>query len=177
MAVLKVAVSEADHIQGPAGAEITLVEYGDYECPHCGRAYPIVKGLQRHFGKRLQFVFRNFPLGELHPHAEGAAEATEFCGSQGKFWEMHDLIYENQERLSGPLYLELAQKIGVAPAALRASLEKREFLARVRADFTGGVRSGVNGTPTFFINGQRHDDAFDYEELAAAIEGASRAKP
>ena len=95
---------------------------------------------------------------------------------KGKFWEMHDLIYENQERLSGPLYLELAQKIGLAPAALRASLEKREFLARVRADFTGGVRSGVNGTPTFFINGQRHDNAFDYEDLVAAIEGASPVK-
>jgi protein-disulfide isomerase len=176
MAVLKVAVSEADHIQGPADAEVTLVEYGDYECPHCGRAYPIVKRVQKHFGKRLRFVFRNFPLGEMHPHAEGAAEAAEFCGAQGKFWEMHDLIYENQERLSGPLYLELAQKIGVTPAALRASLEKREFLARVRADFTGGVRSGVNGTPTFFINGQRHDNAFDYEDLVAAIEDASPVK-
>jgi len=90
---------------------------------------------------------------------------------------MHDLIYENQERLSGPLYQELAQKIGVAPAALRASLENREFLARVRADFTGGVRSGVNGTPTFFINSQRHDDAFDYEVLVAAIENAPPIRP
>jgi len=173
MSVLKVAVSEADHIQGAANAEITLVEYGDYECPYCGRAYPIVKRVQKHFGKRLRLVFRNFPLGEMHPHAEGAAEAAEFCGAQGKFWEMHDLLYENQERLSGPLYLELAQKIGVAPAVLRASLEKREFLPRVKADFTGGVRSGVNGTPTFFINGQRHDGAFDYEDLVAAIENAS----
>jgi protein-disulfide isomerase len=123
----------------------------------------------------MRFVFRNFPLGEMHPHAEGAAEAAEFCGSQGKFWEMHDLLFENQERLSGPLYLELAQKIGVAPAALRASLEKREFLPRVKADFTGGVRSGVNGTPTFFINGQRHDGAFDYEDLVEAINAAEPA--
>jgi protein-disulfide isomerase len=175
MAALKVAVSDADHVQGPANAEFTLVEYGDYECPHCGRAYPIVKRVQRHFGMRLRFVFRNFPLGEMHPHAEGAAEAAEFCGSQGKFWEMHDLLFENQEGLSGPLYLELAQKIGVAPAALRASLEKREFLPRVKADFTGGVRSGVNGTPTFFINGQRHDGAFDYEDLIEAINAAAPA--
>jgi len=173
MAALKVAVSDADHVQGPANAEITLVEYGDYECPHCGRAYPNVKRVQQHFGKRLRFVFRNFPLSEMHPHAEGAAEAAEFCGSQGKFWEMHDLIFENQERLSGPLYLELGQKIGVAPAALRASLEKREFLPRVKADFTGGVRSGVNGTPTFFINGQRHDGAFDYEDLVEAINASA----
>ncbi len=175
MAALKVAVSDADHAQGPANAEITLVEYGDYECPYCGRAYPIVKRVQKHFEKRLRFVFRNFPLGEMHPHAEGAAEAAEFCGSQGKFWEMHDLLYENQESLTGPLYLELAQKIGVAPAALRASLEKREFLARVKADFTGGVRSGVNGTPTFFINGQRHDGAFDFEDLVEAIDAAAPA--
>ncbi len=175
MAALKVAVSDSDHAQGPANAEITLVEYGDYECPYCGRAYPIVKRVQKHFEKRLRFVFRNFPLGEMHPHAEGAAEAAEFCGSQGKFWEMHDLLYENQESLTGPLYLELAQKIGVAPAALRASLEKREFLARVKADFTGGVRSGVNGTPTFFINGQRHDGAFDFEDLVEAIDAAAPA--
>jgi protein-disulfide isomerase len=175
MAALKVAVSEADHVQGPANAEITLVEYGDYECPHCGRAHPIVKRVQKHFGKRLRFVFRNFPLAEMHPHAEGAAEAAEFCGSQGKFWEMHDLLFENQERLSGPLYLELAQKIEVAPAALRASLEKREFLTRVKADFTGGVRSGVNGTPTFFINGLRHDGAFDYEDLVEALDAAAAA--
>jgi len=175
MAALKVAVSDADHVQDPANVGITLVEYGDYECPHCGRAYPIVKRVQKHFGKRMRFVFRNFPLGEMHPHAEGAAEAAEFCGSQGKFWEKHDLLLENQERLSGPLYLELAQKIGVAPAALRASLEKREFLPRVKADFTGGVRSGVNGTPTFFINGQRHDGAFDYEDLVEAINAAEPA--
>ncbi len=101
---LRVPVSAQDHMQGAATATCTLVEYGDYECPHCGRAYPIVKRVQKHFGKRLRFVFRNFPLGEMHPHAESAAESAEFAGSKNKFWEMHDLLFENQENLSGILY-------------------------------------------------------------------------
>jgi protein-disulfide isomerase len=181
MSQLKIPVTSQDHAQGDANAPVTLVEYGDYECPHCGSAYPIVKRVQRHFGKRLRFVFRNFPLGEVHPHAEGAAEAAEFAGASGKFWEMHDQLFENQERLSGSLYLELAGDLNLDPAALRHSMEAREFSARVRADFSGGVRSGVNGTPTFFINGRRHDAPFDYEGLALAIDrelsqGAKAAK-
>ena len=150
----------------------TLVEYGDYECPHCGHAYPIVKRIQKHFGKRLRFVFRNFPLNEMHPHAESAAESAEFAGAHGKFWEMHDLLFENQDRLGGDLYLELAQELQLAPAELHLALEERKYRAKVRADFTGGVRSGVNGTPTFFINGQRHDGPFEYEDLLEAIEEA-----
>ena len=169
---LKVAVGEKDHIQGDANAKCTLVEYGDYECPHCGRAYPIVKRVQKHFGKRLRFVFRNFPLNESHPHAESAAETAEFAGTKGKFWEMHDLLFENQEQLSGALFLKLGSELGLAPQELRGALEKREFAAHVTNDFTGGVRSGVNGTPTFFINGERHDGSFDFEELIAAIENA-----
>lgn len=172
MSPLKTPVGPADHIQGDALAPCTLVEYGDYECPHCGRAYPIVKRIQKHFGKRLRFVFRNFPLAEMHPHAESAAETTEFAATHDKFWEMHDALFENQERLGGALYLELAQELNLAPKDLRATLEKREFFAKVRADFSGGVHSGVNGTPTFFINGQRHDASFEYADLLAAIESA-----
>ena len=172
MSTLKVAVSPADHIQGDEHAGCTLVEYGDYECPHCGHAYPIVKLIQKHFGKRLRFVFRNFPLNESHPHAESAAESAEFAGAHGKFWEMHDLLFENQDRLSGDLYLELAQQLQLAPEDLQRALEEGKYRARVRADFTGGVRSGVNGTPTFFINGQRHDGPFEYEDLMGAIEEA-----
>ena len=172
MSTLKVLVSPSDHVQGDAGAACTLVEYGDYECPHCGHAYPIVKLIQKHFGKRLRFVFRNFPLNESHPHAESAAESAEFAGAHGKFWEMHDLLFENQDRLSGDLYLELAQELQLAPADLQRALEERKYRARVRADFSGGVRSGVNGTPTFFINGQRHDGPFEYEDLMGAIEEA-----
>ena len=174
MATLKIPITSADHCQGPESAEVTLTEYGDYECPHCGRAYPIVKRVQRHFGKRLRFVFRNFPLGEMHPHAEAAAETAEFAGAHGKFWEMHDLLFENQERLSVQLFLELAQELELPATALRQALEVGEFKARVRGDFTGGVRSGVNGTPTFFINGRRHDGPFDFESLVTAMEAAMR---
>lgn len=172
MSTLKVSVGPSDHIQGDADAGCTLVEYGDYECPHCGRAYPVVKRIQKHFVKRLRFVFRNFPLNEMHPHAESAAESAEFAGARGKFWEMHDLLFENQDRLSGELYLELAQELEIDPAELRVALEEEKYQARVRTDFTGGVRSGVNGTPTFFINGRRHDGPFEYEYLVEAIEEA-----
>jgi protein-disulfide isomerase len=159
-------------MQGSADAKYTLVEYGDYECPHCGHAYPIVKRVQKHFGKKLRFVFRNFPLAEMHPHAESAGETAEYAGAHGKFWEMHDGLFENQEQLGGALYLKLAQQLGLPPQELRAAVEKREYLARVKNDFTGGVRSGVNGTPTFFINGKRHDASFEYEDLVEAIEAA-----
>jgi protein-disulfide isomerase len=169
---LRVAVGDQDHIQGSPEAKCTLVEYGDYECPHCGRAHPIVKRVQKHFGKKLRFVFRNFPLAELHPHAESAAETAEYAGAQGKFWEMHDGLFENQQQLGGALYLKLAQRMGLPPQELRAAVESREYLARVKEDFSGGVRSGVNGTPTFFINGKRHDASFEYQDLVGAIERA-----
>jgi protein-disulfide isomerase len=170
MTTLKVPIGEGDHVQGGATAPCTLVEYGDFECPYCGAAYPIVKRVQKHFGKRLRFVFRNFPLAEMHPHAEFAAETAEFAAAHGKFWEMHDLLYENQTRMGGPLFEELAKSLKLSPVDLLASLQKREFLPRVRADFSGGARSGVNGTPTFFINGQRHDASYEYADMVAAIE-------
>jgi len=170
MATLKVLVTGEDHAQGPEDADVTLVEYGDYECPHCGRAYPIVKQVQKHFGKRLRFVFRNFPLSEMHPHAEAAAEVAEFAGAQGKFWEMHDRLFENQERLGEALFLDLDKELKLSATAMRQALAQKTFEARVRADFTGGVRSGVNGTPTFFINGQRHNGSFDFDALVSAVQ-------
>jgi protein-disulfide isomerase len=170
MAKLRTAITAEDHIQGPEDAEVTLVEYGDYECPHCGRAYSIIKRVQKHFGQRLRFVFRHFPLSEMHPHAESAAEVAEFAGAQGKFWEIHDLLFENQERLSEPLYLELAEELSLPTEELRQALEEGKYKSRVRADFSSGVRSGVNGTPTFFINEERHDGLFDYETLLLAIQ-------
>jgi len=176
MSTLKFPVGSADHIQGEETAPVTLVEYGDYECPHCGRAYSIVKRVQKHFGKQLRFVFRNFPLSEMHPNAEFAAELSEFAAAHGKFWEMHDLLFENQNRLGGELFAELAKKLQLPSADLVGALQKHEYAAKVKADFSGGVRSGVNGTPTFFINGQRHDAPFDYEDLVAAIEAALPAK-
>jgi protein-disulfide isomerase len=170
MAELKIPVTPKDHIQGDENAPAILVEYGDYQCPHCGHAYPIVKRVQKHFGKKLGFVFRNFPLNEIHPSAESAAESAEFAGANGKFWEMHDGIFENQNSLSIPMLLELAETVGLSSAGLQDALTSREFTARVKSDFIGGARSGVNGTPTFFINGQRFDAPPEYEVLVAAIE-------
>ena len=175
MSELKVPVSVSDHVQGDENAPITLVEYGDYQCPYCGAAYPIVKRVQKHFGKKIRFVFRNFPLVQSHPMAQSAAEAAEFAAAHGKFWEMHDAIYENQRSLSVEFLVELAEGLGLSGAALAKSLESQEYAEKVRADFMSGVRSGVNGTPTFFINGHRHDAAFDYEDLVEGIEGRSAA--
>ncbi len=171
MSKLSLPVTEKDHRQGDPEAPCVLVEYGDYQCPSCGQAYPIVKRVQKHFGKRLLFVFRNFPLSQMHPYAEPAAEAAEFADAHKKFWEMHDLLYENQDRLDDALLFELAQSLHLDPEKLRQALASKEFEPHVRIDFRGGVRSGVNGTPTFFINGQRHDGAYDYASLTEAIEG------
>jgi protein-disulfide isomerase len=169
MTKLSVAVSAKDHIQGDPKAPVTLVEYGDYQCPSCGQAYPIVKRLQKHFGKRLAFVFRNFPLSQIHQYAEPAAETAEYAGIHHKFWEMHDLLYENQGSLDDGLFLELSQQLNLDIDKLTQALESKQFEPRVKADFSGGVRSGVNGTPTFFINGQRHDGSYDYESMVEAI--------
>jgi len=171
---LKPPVGERDHAQGPADARVTLVEYGDYECPHCGRAYPIVKAVQRHFGPRLRFVFRNFPLTEAHPHAALAAAAAETAADHGKFWEMHDLLFEHQDRLEAPDLVQYASRLGIRSEGFLDAIRSEEKAKRVRADFMSGARSGVNGTPTFFINGVRHDEAWDYADLVAAIEASMR---
>jgi protein-disulfide isomerase len=170
MSKLSIPVTEKDHRQGNPDARCTLVEYGDYECPYCGQAYPVVKHLQKHFGDELQFVFRNFPLGELHPHAEHAAETAEFAAANGHFWEIHDLLYENQENLDDDSLLKLANKLHLSGDKLLEALEAGMYRSQVKADFSGGVRSGVNGTPTFFINGQRHDGSFDFHSMVAAIQ-------
>jgi protein-disulfide isomerase len=172
MSTLKIAVGDQDHIEGNAKAACTLVEYGDYECPHCGAAYPLVKQIQKHFGKQLRFVFRNFPLSQMHFNAQAAAETAEFAASKGKFWQMHDLLFENQSRLGDELFAELSAKLKLDSAELRETLENGTFTDHVRKDFSGGVRSGVNGTPTFFINSQRHNGPIDYATLVRAIDEA-----
>ena len=170
MAQLKNPVTASDHMQGDAQAAVALVEYGDYQCPACGEVYLLVKRLQEYFGKDLCFVFRNFPLTEVHPQAEAAAETAEFAAMHGQFWQAHDALYENQEALGATFYLELVETLHLSAADLRQAVEEGNCRARVRADFSGGVRSGVNGTPTFFINGQRHDGGLDLESLVAVIE-------
>ena len=172
VAKLTLPVGERDHIQGPATAAITLVEYGDYQCPYCGQAYPIVKELQEQLGKKLRFVFRNFPLSTMHPYAEHAAEAAETAGADGKFWEMHDMLYENQEALDDEDLVQYATALGLDPLRFTTDLAKHTKAARVREDFMSGARSGVNGTPTFFINGVRHDDSFELASLLKAMEAA-----
>jgi protein-disulfide isomerase len=168
-AVLSVPVTADDHAQGPADAPVTLVEYGDYECPHCGRAYPIVKEVQRELGHRLRFVFRNFPLKEVHPHAQHAAEAAEAAGAQGRFWEMHDIIFEHQQALFDRHLREYAGRLALDQARFDEALASHAYASRVRRDFTGGIRSGVNGTPTFYINGVRHDGDWDVASLLTAL--------
>jgi protein-disulfide isomerase len=173
-AVLAVAVdNDRDHIQGPADAAVTLVEYGDYECPYCGAAYPIVKELQARMGDRLRFVFRNFPITTSHPHAEQAAEAAEAASAQGRFWEMHDLLYENQRRLRDQDLHSYAEQLGLDVEQFDKDLAGHVHAPRVREDFMSGVRSGVNGTPSFYVNGARHDDSYDLETLLAALERAA----
>ncbi len=169
-AKLKPPVGANDHADGPSKAPVTLVEYGDYECPFCGEAYPIVKALQKRLGDQMRLVFRNFPLNESHPHAENAAEAAEAAGAQGKFWEMHDLLYENQDALDAPDLVQYAGALGLDVPRFVREMGEHLYAERVRADFRSGVRSGVNGTPTFFINGVRHDGPFDLRSLMAAIE-------
>ena len=173
MATLKIPVGEQDHAKGPEDAEVTLVEYGDFECPFCGGAYPIVKEVQEYFGDRLRFVFRNFPLRELHPHAAVAAQTAEFAGAHGKYWPMHDLLFENQGRFGDEFFFALAEELKLSGELLGKALDEGTFEARVVSDFRGGVRSGVNGTPTFFINGQRHDGSYHLDVLIAAIENAA----
>ena len=150
-------VGEADHVSGPADAPVTLVEYGDYECPYCGMAYPIVKALQRRLGRQLRFVYRNFPLKQSHPHAQRAAEAAEAAGAQGAFWAMHDALFEQQHALEDADLLRYAGDLRLDTARVARELEAGTHARRVRDDFRSGVRSGVNGTPTFFVNGHRYD--------------------
>jgi protein-disulfide isomerase len=169
-AKLAVPVSRTrDHIQGPDTAPATLVEYGDYECPYCGQAYIIIKQIQQLLGKNLRFVFRNFPLTQVHPHAQHAAEAAESAAAQNKFWEMHDYLYEHQQALDDEHLAQYAALLGLDLPKFVQDIFHHVHAARIREDFLSGIRSGVNGTPTFFINGTRYNNSWDLETLLEAI--------
>jgi protein-disulfide isomerase len=173
-AVLTLPVDEErDHIEGASSATVTLVQYGDYECPYCGEAYPIIKDVQAQMGDRLRFVFRNFPISTSHPHAEHAAEAAEAADAQGEFWRMHDLLYERQRHLADEDLHAYAEELGLDVERFDKEMAEHVHAARVREDFMSGVRSGVNGTPTFYINGVRHDDSYEAEVLLEALERAA----
>jgi protein-disulfide isomerase len=165
-------INEHDHVQGARDASVTLIEYGDFECPYCGAAYPIVKELVEQMGDRVCFVFRQFPLTQVHPHAEKAAEASEAAGAQGKFWEMHDTLYENQDRLEINSLVRYAGELTLDTERFSSELGDGAYEEQVRTDFMGGVRSGVNGTPTFFINGERFNGDWQGGELMEALESA-----
>ena len=165
--------ADRDHIQGASTAPVTLLEYGDYECPYCGAAYPIVKQVQEAMGDGLRFVFRNFPISTSHPHAEQAAEAAEAAAAQDQFWPMHDLLYENQQRLEASDLVGYADSLGLDVERFKRELEGHVHAPRVREDFMSGVRSGVNGTPSFYINGVRHEDWYDFDTLLGALQRAT----
>jgi protein-disulfide isomerase len=169
-ATLTQPVSARDHTEGPADAPLTLVEYGDYQCPYCGAAYPVVKRVQKKLGKKLRFVFRNFPLTQAHPYALIAAEAAEAAALQGKFWEMHDLLFEQQAFLEPDIFSSWAKKIGLDLERFGNDIKQAAVEKRLQEDRQSGIRSGVNGTPTFFINGTRYDGSPDYGSLLAALE-------
>jgi protein-disulfide isomerase len=176
LARLVLPVSERDHGQGPMNAPATLVEYGDFECPFCGQAHPIIKAVQGRLGRRMRFVFRHFPLTEIHPRALPAAEAAEAAGAQGRFWEMHDLLFDSQPALDDADLLRYAGRLGLELPRFVTELAEHVHEPRIREDFMSGVRSGVNGTPTFFINGIRHDGPWDADTLTEALVAAAAAR-
>jgi protein-disulfide isomerase len=169
MSMLKPEVSSKDHIQGKKNAPIELVEFGDYECPYCGQAQPMIKRIQEELGDDLKFVFRNFPLTQVHAHAFNAAIATEIAASQGMFWEMHDILFENQNALYDDDILRYADEIGLDVDRFESDFRNAAFQEKVRADFESGIRSGVNGTPSFFVNGQLYADMINEQSLLAHL--------
>lgn len=173
MSPLTQPITAEDHVLGPEDARVTLVEYGDFECPHCGRAYPIIKAIKQRLGKELRFVFRHFPITQSHPHALHAAESAEASAQQEEFWAMHDKLFENQAALADEDLVGYAREIGIDSDRVARELEEGTYEDDVRADFSTGVRSGVNGTPTFFINGERYDgDWGDPESFIQVLRSA-----
>ena len=169
MTSLKIPVSNSDHRQGVHDSKLVLVEFGDYQCPYCGEAYWIIKELQNQFQDNLQFVFRNFPLTTVHPQALTAAVTAELAGSSGHFWKAHDALFENQHALGMDLYIRILSELDIDQSDLEQALEKNSYNGRISSDFNGGVRSGVNGTPSFYINGEFYDGLVDVESMTSAL--------
>jgi protein-disulfide isomerase len=171
MTQLRTPIGPDDHVDGPSDAPIQLLEYGDFECPHCGRAYLEMEKVRSALEGQLLFAYRHFPLSRIHPHAMRAAEAAEAAGAQGRFWEMLAMLFGNQRALEPRDLVAYAAALGLDVDRFESDLEEHRFLEKVRQDFMSGTRSGVNGTPTFFINGHRHDGAFDADTLIEALAG------
>jgi protein-disulfide isomerase len=175
MSMLRMPVDQRDHIRGGPQARVTLVEYGDYQCPFCAAANPVVHLLEERHGPALRVVYRHFPLNEVHPFAQTAAEAAEYAGEHRLFWEMHDAIFANQPRLSVTLLFAIAGTLKLSQVGLRDSIAQATHADKIAADFIGGIRSGVNGTPCFFVNGRRHEGRASLTELSMAIATAEEA--
>ncbi|MDA4136226.1 MAG: DsbA family protein [Thaumarchaeota archaeon] len=174
---LTLPVGGRDHVEGTSDAPLVLVEYGDYQCPYCGAAYPIVKKVQKELGTRLRFVFRNFPITNAHPQAEWAAETAEAAAAQGKFWEMHDHLYENQSSLGDEAFFtSYEKKLKLDSTKIAREVAQQAHSARIQEDYMSGIRSGVNGTPTFFINGVRYDGYPEFGPLVSALKEAGKAQ-
>ena len=168
--VLLLPLNSADHVLGPASAAVTVIEYGDFECPYCRAAYPAVKTLLNHFGDRVRFAFRHFPVVEMHPHAERAAEAAEAAGVQGRFWPMHDLLFENQQHLSDEYLRQYALQARLDLQEYDRDMNRRIHLPFIREQMNSGMERGARGTPTFFVNGVMEDVSFGMDTLYKAIE-------
>lgn len=166
---LQLPIRSEDHTHGPNDAPFTLVEYGDYECPDCGRLYVVLRDLQKDIAARLKFVFRHYPLSGIHHHAQQAAEAAEAAGAQGKFWEMHTLLFERQGALRTKDLIHSAEELGLDVERFRNELKNQTYTGRVRADFIAGVQNGVNHTPGLFLNDVRYNDPWDTEALQNAL--------
>jgi protein-disulfide isomerase len=162
-------VNKKDHVQGSSNALIELLEFGDFQCPHCGAAYPIIKEIQKASGKKLKFVFRNFPLSEAHPMALPAAIAAEAAGKQNQFWEMHDVIFENQMALSKTAVFKFAKMLSLNIPSFEKDLQDKSLAEKIEADFESGIKSGVNGTPSFFINGYKYEGSYDFDSLMQGL--------
>ena len=169
---LKNEITELDHVSGAADAPVTLLEYGNFECIDCGRAYPIIKEVRKRLGHNLRFVFRHFPNVRTHPHALRAAEAVESAGAQGKFWEMHDLLFDRQKDLEPMHLIGYARELGLDLEQFTDQLRRHEHAGRIASDVDDADLSGVSGTPTFFVNGRRHYGAYDIATLSAAVRAA-----
>jgi protein-disulfide isomerase len=174
---LTLPVGARDHLRGSASAPLTLLEYGDFECPQCERAFGILGEVQRRFGDRLRFVFRNFPLTSSHPHAQHAAEAAEWAAAHGAFWQMHDALYADPRALADGQILDRARTLGLPARSLEAAWANHTYIPRVKEDFQSGLASGVTGTPAFFINGVRHQGLWDADSLTIALDSAARRPP
>ena len=169
--ILKNPVSKRDHMLGIPGARLTLLEYGDYQCSSCGESYLVVNHIIEKLGKKIIFVFRNFPLTDIHPHAFNAALAAEAAALQNKFWEMYNLLFQNQAYLGGEELFSYARTLGLDMDRFRQDIQSQELTSKIEADMAGGIQNGVNGTPSFFINGEKFDGDWENDGLIRYLKG------